>query len=73
MAAHEDASLPAPRQPEQDAYLAACSDLLMSIAMQWHLEPSSVDALLDAMPDAETRENLRVGLIETDLVQGPRR
>jgi hypothetical protein len=70
MAAHEDALLAAPKQPEQDAYLAAVTDLLLCIASPRYLDDASVDALLDAMTPLGMREELRVGLAEHGLLYG---
>jgi hypothetical protein len=70
MAAHEDAGLPAPKQPEQDAYLAAVTDLLLCIASPRYLDDASVDALLDAVTPLGMREELRVGLDHHGLMYG---
>lgn len=66
-------ALPAPKQPEQDAYLAAVSELLLCLATPAYLTSQSVDVLLDALPWPDLRENLRVGLAEAGLVMGPGR
>ena len=59
----EDDTVPAtsPRQAE-DAYLAAVSALLVAIATNSTVTPDECDALLDAMPDVDMRDGLRVGL-----------
>ncbi len=59
----EDETVPA-QSPTQadDAYLAACSALLVAVASNTTINAAEADALLDAMPDAELRDGLRVGL-----------
>lgn len=50
-----------PRQAE-DGYLAAVSALLLAIATNGVITPEECDTLLDAMPDIDLRDGLRVGL-----------
>ena len=59
----EDGTVPAaaPRQAD-DAYLAAVSALLVAIATQTTVTVDECDTLLDAMPDVDMRDGLRIGL-----------
>lgn len=67
MAERDPAPAPKSRQPEQDAYLAACSALLHAMATDSTVEERHVDTLLDAMPDVDLRDGLRVWLKEAGL------
>jgi hypothetical protein len=63
------AQLPALKQ-DADAYLAACSDLLLSMASNLTLEPQSLDVLLDAMPMPDLRQGLRYALGQAGVLPG---
>lgn len=61
-----DAALDVREQPA-NAFLAACSALLMAIATNSTITDAEVDVLLDAMPDVDMRHGLRVGLNHAGL------
>ena len=51
MAAHNDATPDSPQQQEQDAYLAACTALLVAIATNTLLTDDEVDTLAGMFAD----------------------
>ncbi len=61
-----DAALAAAEQPSS-AFLAACTSLLLAIATNSVVVSAEVDVLLDAMPDVDLRDGLRVGLRDHGL------
>lgn len=71
MTAHDTVPATSPRQATpDDRYLAACSALLVAMATNSTLTDDEADALLDAMPDVDLRDGLRVGLAMGGLRSG---
>lgn len=64
-----DARLTQPEQPGS-AYLAAVWALLLAIATNTTLSLDEADVLLDAMPDHDLRDGLRVQLDVLQLREG---
>ena len=68
MTAHETVPATSPRQADE-AYLAACSALLVALATNSTLTDDESEALLGAMPDSTMRDDLGYALYVAGVLQ----
>ena len=69
MTAHETVPATSPRQADE-AYLAACSALLVALATNGTLTDDEAEELLGAMPDAAMRDGLGFALHDAGVMAG---
>ena len=71
MTAHDTVPATSSRQATPDeAYLAACSALLVAMATNSTINDQEAEALLDAMPDAAMRDGLAFALHDAGVMAG---
>ena len=68
MTAHDTVPATSPRQADE-AYLAACSALLVALATNSTLTDDEAEALLGAMPDAAMRNSLLFAFRHAGVLQ----